>query len=201
MSRNPSKWAKLFFDAAFALSGLRATAAILVEGVSVMKCPFCEASNARVIDTREVRDGIRRRRECQECRQRFTTYERIARVNLLVVKRDKSRQSFDRDKLLDSMQAACSKRPVSADALEDAAREIEAELYAMGRSEVNSLTIGELAMECLRQIDDVAYVRFASVYQRFADVNHMVEEIDALRERKRREEELKNQMLLPLHGE
>ena len=87
-----------------------------------MKCPFCEASNARVIDTRTVSDGIRRRRECQECHQRFTTYERIARVNLLVVKRDQSRQGFDHDKLLRSMQAACSKRPVSADALEDAAR-------------------------------------------------------------------------------
>ena len=163
-----------------------------------MKCPFCEASNARVIDTRAVSDGIRRRRECQECHQRFTTYERIARVNLLVVKRDESRQGFDRDKLLRSMQAACSKRPVSAEVLEDAARDIEAELYAMGRSEVNSLTIGELAMDRLRQIDDVAYVRFASVYRRFTDVDHMVEEIDALRERKRREEELKNQMPLPL---
>ena len=163
-----------------------------------MKCPFCEANNARVIDTREVSDGIRRRRECQACHQRFTTYERIARVNLLVVKRDQSRQGFDRDKLLQSMQSACSKRPVSADALEDAAREIEAELYALGRSEVDSLTIGEHVMEQLRQIDDVAYVRFASVYRRFADVDHMVEEIDALRERKRREEELKNQLLLPL---
>jgi transcriptional repressor NrdR len=163
-----------------------------------MKCPFCEATNARVIDTRAVSDGIRRRRECQECHQRFTTYERIARVNLLVVKRDKSRQGFDRDKLLRSMQAACSKRPVSAEVLEDAARDIEAELYAMGRSEVDSLTIGELAMDRLRQIDDVAYVRFASVYRRFTDVDHMVEEIDALRARKRREEELKNQMPLPL---
>lgn len=163
-----------------------------------MKCPFCEASNARVIDTREVSDGIRRRRECQQCHQRFTTYERIVRVNLLVVKRDQSRQSFDRDKLLEGMQAACSKRPVSADALEEAAREIEAELYAMGRSEVDSLTIGELVMDRLRRIDDVAYVRFASVYRRFADVESMAEEIDALRERKRREEELKNQLLLPL---
>ncbi len=164
-----------------------------------MKCPFCEASNARVIDTREVSDGIRRRRECQHCHQRFTTYERIARVNLLVVKRDQSRQSFDHDKLLRSMQAACSKRPVSAEMLEDAARDIEAELYAMGRSEVDSLTIGELVMEHLQKIDDVAYVRFASVYRRFADVARMAEEIDALRERKRREEELKNQLQLPLH--
>ena len=96
------------------------------------------------------------------------------------------------------MQAACSKRPVPAQVLEDAAREIEAELYAMGRSEVDSLTIGEVVMERLRQIDDVAYVRFASVYRRFTDVEHMAEEIDALRERKRREEELKNQMPLPL---
>ena len=164
-----------------------------------MKCPFCEASNARVIDTREVRDGIRRRRECQECRQRFTTYERIARVNLLVVKRDESRQGFDREKLLISMQAACSKRPVPAEVLEDAVREIEAELYAMGRSEIDYLTVGELVMDRLHQIDDVAYVRFASVYRRFADVDHMSEEIDALRERKRREEELKNQLQLPLH--
>ncbi len=163
-----------------------------------MKCPFCGASNARVIDTREVSDGIRRRRECLNCHQRFTTYERIATVNLLVVKRDKSRQSFDRDKLLKGMQAACSKRPVSADALEEAAREIEAELYAMGRSEVNSLTIGELVMDRLRQIDDVAYVRYASVYRRFTDVESMAEEIDALRERKRREKELENQMELPL---
>jgi transcriptional repressor NrdR len=166
-----------------------------------MKCPFCEASDARVIDTREVSDGIRRRRECQQCHQRFTTYERIAKVNLLVVKRDQSRQGFDRDKLLKSMQASCSKRPVSADALEDAAREIEAELYALGRSEVDSLTIGELVMDRLRQIDDVGYVRFASVYRRFTDVEHMVEEIDALRERKRREEELKNQLQLPLQEE
>jgi transcriptional repressor NrdR len=163
-----------------------------------MKCPFCESSNARVIDTREVSDGIRRRRECQSCHQRFTTYERIATVNLLVVKRDESRQSFNRDKLLRSMQAACSKRPVSADVLEEAAREIEAELYAMGRSEVNSLTIGELVMDRLSQIDDVAYVRFASIYRRFADVERMAEEIEALQARKRREAELKNQMELPL---
>jgi transcriptional repressor NrdR len=163
-----------------------------------MKCPFCEASNARVIDTREVSDGIRRRRECQSCHQRFTTYERIATVNLLVVKREESRQSFNRDKLLRSMQAACSKRPVSADVLEEAAREIEAELYAMGRSEVDSLTIGELVMDRLSQIDDVAYVRFASIYRRFADVERMAEEIEALQARKRREAELKNQMELPL---
>jgi transcriptional repressor NrdR len=163
-----------------------------------MKCPFCGASDARVIDTREVSDGIRRRRECQECGQRFTTYERVATVNLLVVKRDKSRERFDRDKLLSSLQVACSKRPVAADALVDAAREIEAALYAMGGNEVESLIIGELVMNHLRRIDGVAYVRFASVYRRFADVEMMAEEIEALQELERRRLELENQMELPL---
>jgi len=163
-----------------------------------MKCPFCGARDARVIDTREVSDGIRRRRECEHCHQRFTTYERIATINLLVVKRDHKRESFDRDKLLRSMQVACSKRPVPAEALEEAAREIEAELFAMGRSEVNSLAIGELVMGRLARIDGVAYVRFASVYRRFADVERMAEEIETLQENRRRQEELKNQLQLPL---
>jgi transcriptional repressor NrdR len=163
-----------------------------------MKCPFCGTRDARVIDTREVSDGIRRRRECESCNQRFTTYERIATVNLLVVKRDRKREGFDRDKLLRSMQVACSKRAVPADALEEAAREIEAELFALGRSEVNSLDIGELAMDRLRRIDGVAYVRFASVYRRFADVERMAEEIETLQASRRRQAELKNQLQLPL---
>jgi len=163
-----------------------------------MRCPFCAADDTRVIDTREVGDGIRRRRECQNCQQRFTTYERLAAVNLLVVKRDQRREAFDRDKLLLSMQIACAKRPVPAGALEEAARDIEAELYAMGKSEVKSVEIGELVMARLRQIDGVAYVRFASIYRRFADVDRMVEEIEALQESRRRQEELKNQLQLPL---
>lgn len=166
-----------------------------------MKCPFCNGNDTRVVDTREVADGIRRRRECQECGQRFTTYERVAALNLLVVKRDGRREEFDLDKMLKSMRAACSKRPVPQRDLQEAAREIEAELYALGRGEVDSLRIGELVMDRLRHIDDVAYVRFASVYRRFQDVGAMVDEITALQERKRREEELKRQMPLPLESE
>lgn len=165
-----------------------------------MKCPFCGASSAhiRVIDTREVTDGIRRRRECDQCSQRFTTYERIAAMNLLVIKRDGRREEFNKEKLVKSMRTACSKRPVSSAAIEDAAREIEATLYAMGKSEVSHQQIGELVMQHLQDIDDVAYVRFASVYRRFRDVHSMAEEIQQLQARKRREEELRNQIPLPI---
>ncbi len=163
-----------------------------------MRCPFCGAADTRVIDTRDVADSIRRRRECGKCKQRFTTYERIANVNLLVVKRDQRREKFERDKILGSMQIACGKRPVPAKVLEEAAREIEADLYALGEAEVESQVIGEMVMERLRQIDDIAYVRFASVYRQFADVDSIVEEIEALKESRRREQELRNQMELPL---
>jgi len=168
-----------------------------------MKCPFCGASSnyIRVIDTREVTDGIRRRRECEQCKQRFTTYERIASVNLLVIKRDGRREEFDKEKLVKSMRISCSKRPVSSAAIEEAAREIEAKLYALGKSEVNSLHIGEMVMEQLQDIDEVAYVRFASVYRRFRDVDSMAEEIQQLLARKRREEELRNQIPLPIGEE
>ena len=165
-----------------------------------MKCPFCGAasSHIRVIDTREVTDGIRRRRECEQCKQRFTTYERIASLNLLVIKRDGRREEFDKEKLVKSMRISCSKRPVSSAAIEEAAREIEAKLYALGKSEVDSLRIGEMVMDQLQDIDEVAYVRFASVYRRFRDVDSMAEEIQQLLARKRREEELRNQIPLPI---
>jgi transcriptional repressor NrdR len=165
-----------------------------------MKCPFCGASSnhIRVIDTREVTNGIRRRRECDQCGQRFTTYERVASMNLLVVKRDNRREEFNKEKLVKSMRIACSKRPISSAAIEAAAQEIESALYALGKSEVDSLRIGEMVMDHLQHIDDVAYVRFASVYRRFQDVDSMAEEIQQLLARKRREEELKNQMPLPI---
>jgi len=168
-----------------------------------MKCPFCSASSnhIRVIDTREVVNGIRRRRECEQCKQRFTTYERIASMNLLVVKRDNRREEFDKEKLVKSMRIACSKRPVSSAAIEQAAQDIEASLYALGKSEVDSLRVGEMVMDHLQDIDDVAYVRFASVYRRFRDVDSMAAEIQQLQERKRREEELKHQFLLPIDEE
>jgi transcriptional repressor NrdR len=165
-----------------------------------MKCPFCSASSQhiRVIDTREVTDGIRRRRECEQCQQRFTTYERVATMNILVVKRDGRREEFDKEKLVKSMRISCSKRPVSSYAIDQAAQEIESRLYALGKSEIDSLRVGEMVMEQLRDIDDVAYVRFASVYRRFRDVDSMAEEIQHLLARKRREEELKNQIPLPI---
>lgn len=168
-----------------------------------MKCPFCGASSQsiRVIDTREVIDGIRRRRQCDQCEQRFTTYERIASMNLLVIKRDGRREEFDRDKLVKSMRVACSKRPVSSYAVEEAAQEIESRLYALGKSEIDSLRIGEMVMDHLQDIDDVAYVRYASVYRRFRNVDSMAEEIQHLQARKRREEELKNQIPLPIKPE
>jgi transcriptional repressor NrdR len=168
-----------------------------------MKCPFCGASSnhIRVIDTREVIDGIRRRRECDQCHQRFTTYERIASMNLLVVKQDGRREEFDKDKLVKSIRLACTKRPVSSATIEAAAQEIETSLYALGKSEVESKRIGEMVMDQLRDIDDVAYVRFASVYRSFQDVDSMAEEIQHLMDRKRREMQLKNQLPLPIGEE
>lgn len=168
-----------------------------------MKCPFCGSgsSHIRVIDTREVTEGIRRRRECDQCKNRFTTYERVASMNLLVVKSDGRREEFDRDKLVKSMRTACTKRAVSSATIEQAAQKIEANLYALGKLEVDSKKVGEMVMEQLRDIDDVAYVRFASVYRHFQDVDSMAEEIKHLIERKRREEELKNQIPLPMTGE
>ena len=165
-----------------------------------MKCPFCSATSnhIRVIDTREVTDGIRRRRECDQCNQRFTTYERVASMNLLVVKRDGRREEFDKEKLVKSMRIACSKRAVSSASIEAAAQESESALYAMNKSEVAGLKVGEMVMEKLRDIDDVAYVRFASVYRRFQDVDSITDEIQELRARKQREQELKNQMMLPM---
>ena len=165
-----------------------------------MKCPFCGAgsNHIRVIDTREVTDGIRRRRQCDQCSQRFTTYERVASMNLLVVKRDGRREEFDREKLVKSIRIACTKRPVSSATIEDAAQKTEASLYAMGKLEVNGQKIGELVMDQLRDIDDVAYVRFASVYRSFQDVDSMAEEIQHLIAHKRREQELKNQIPLPI---
>ena len=136
-----------------------------------MKCPFCGSGSGhiRVIDTREVTDGIRRRRECDQCKQRFTTYERVASMNLLVVKTDGRREEFDRDKLVKSMRIACSKRAVSSATIEQAAQKIEASLYSLGKLEVDSKFVGDMVMEQLRDIDDVAYVRFASVYRNFRE--------------------------------
>ena len=155
-----------------------------------MKCPYCAKGDTKVIDTREATDSVRRRRECLECGQRFTTYERVAPVNMMVVKRDGRREEFDRGKLVGGMRKACAKRPISMETIENIAKEIEMALYGRTGSEVESRLIGQLVMERLRDLDDVAYVRFASVYRRFADVDSLAQEIEALKEHKRQEAEV-----------
>jgi transcriptional repressor NrdR len=162
-----------------------------------MRCPFCRA-DSRVVDTREVGPDIRRRRECSACQQRFTTYERLAAANILVIKNDGRREEFNRDKLRHSVQLAAKKRPIPFDAIEMLVSEIEAELYKQNRGEVPTVLIGELVMDKLRRLDDVAYVRFASVYRNFRDVEMWAEEIRRLKERKEREEMEKSQLRLAI---
>ena len=161
-----------------------------------MKCPYCSFPDSKVIDTREVGSGIRRRRECESCRQRYTTYERVAPLHLMVIKNDGRREEFSREKIFKSIQVACVKRPVSSEQIEQIVGEIETELFTVGHAEIQSTLIGQKVMEKLRTLDDVAYVRFASVYRKFADVDTLAEEIKALKERKQREEELKAQLKL-----
>lgn len=144
-----------------------------------MKCPYCGELESKVIDSRPTEDGekIRRRRECLRCGKRFTTYEIVETVPLMVIKKDRSRQVFDRQKLLGGMLRACEKRPVSYEMLEHAVDNIEQSLLNSYEREVTSIHIGELAMEELKKIDEVAYVRFASVYRQFSDLNTFMNEL------------------------
>ena len=147
-----------------------------------MKCPYCGEVESKVIDSRPADDGerIRRRRECLACQKRFTTYEIVETVPLMVVKKDKSREAFDRQKLLNGLMHACEKRPVAIGTLERAVDEIEQSLLNTLDREVTSLEIGELAMAQLKNIDEVAYVRFASVYRQFSDINTFMDELKEL---------------------
>ncbi len=147
-----------------------------------MKCPFCGYEESKVIDSRPTDEGekIRRRRECISCAKRFTTYEIIESVPIVVVKKDKSRQAFDRVKLFNGMLRACEKRPVSIDQIEKVVTEIETELQNSLDREVTSVHIGELVMEKLKELDEVAYVRFASVYRQFKDINTFMDELTKL---------------------
>ena len=147
-----------------------------------MKCPYCGESESKVIDSRPADDGerIRRRRECLVCQKRFTTYEVVETVPLMVVKKDHSREAFDRQKLLNGLMRACEKRPVGVDMLEKAVDEIEQTLLNTLNREVTSLEVGELAMAQLKKIDEVAYVRFASVYRQFSDINTFMDELKEL---------------------
>ena len=147
-----------------------------------MKCPFCGYIESKVIDSRPTDEGsrIRRRRECLSCQKRFTTYEIIESVPIVVVKKDRSREAFDRNKLLNGMLRACQKRPVSIETLEAAVDDIEAQIQNSLDREVPASRIGEYAMKKLKDIDEVAYVRFASVYRQFKDINSFHEEINRL---------------------
>jgi transcriptional repressor NrdR len=144
-----------------------------------MRCPFCPAVDTRVMDSRDSAEGtiIRRRRECETCKRRFTTYERVEELNPLVIKKDGRREGFDRDKLLAGLKKACEKRPVSVDQVENLVTEIERKLQELGEKEVASTTIGELVMAKLPALDEVAYVRFASVYRSFRDIAEFMDEL------------------------
>ena len=145
-----------------------------------MKCPFCGYHDSKVIDSRAVDDRIRRRRECLQCAKRFTTYESVETTPLIVIKKDQSREGFDRTKLLNGLLRACEKRSVPLETIERVADEIEADLLNALDREVTSYRIGELAMEKLKRVDEVAYVRFASVYRQFADVQTLMAELKNL---------------------
>lgn len=147
-----------------------------------MKCPFCGYYDSKVIETRTVEEAnsIRRRRECLECQQRFTTYEKVENIPLVVIKKDKTRETFEREKVLAGIITACQKRNVSATQMEAMVNEIEQQLLNSLEREIPSSTIGELVMQKLKPVDEVAYVRFASVYRQFKDINTFMEELKKL---------------------
>ena len=151
-------------------------------GAVTMKCPTCQHNGTRVLDSRPVDDGraIRRRRECERCQYRFTTFEKVEEIPLIVVKKEGTREEFSRDKILRGLIKACEKRPVALKQLEDLTHDVERELRNQGISEVNSEAIGELVMDALATVDEVAYVRFASVYRQFKDINVFIEELKEL---------------------
>jgi transcriptional repressor NrdR len=148
-----------------------------------MRCPYCQEEVSRVVDTsHDARGGIRRRRECSNCHQRFSTYERAILANPLLVKQDGTREEFDRDKLLAGIRISCAKRPVSAAEIERLVGEIESALQAMGRSEVSSRVVGDMVIAGLKELDQVAYIRYAIVYLGLDDLRSIRDEIDHLLE-------------------
>ena len=167
-----------------------------------MHCPFCSENNSKVIDSRESGDGIRRRRECMACETRFTTYELVEMRELVVVKRDGRREEFSRDKLWASVTKACAKRPLPLGRIEKVINEIQSQLSEASRAEISSRDVGELVMDRLKAIDRVAYIRFASVYREFRDIESFKSEIDALLEPKGAEDSVPtNQLPLSMADE
>lgn len=150
-----------------------------------MQCPRCKFNSSRVIDSRPAEDNtvIRRRRECEECKYRFTTFERLEKTPLLVIKRDGNREDFKREKLLRGLVRSCEKRPIALETLEKLVSDVEFAIYNKGESEVSTTDIGELVMDRLAQIDDIAYIRFASVYRQFSDKSRFLQELEELAKR------------------
>lgn len=144
-----------------------------------MKCPFCSNMDTRVIDSRPAEDNnsIRRRRVCDECGKRFTTYEKVETIPLIIIKKDKNREQYDRAKIEAGVLRACHKRPIGADQITELIDEVETEIFSMEDKEIESRVIGELVMNKLKKIDQVAYIRFASVYREFKDVNTFMDEL------------------------
>ncbi len=149
-----------------------------------MRCPFCQHPDSDVIDTRKLSGGesIRRRRKCPACGKRFTTYERVESVSLTVVKKNGEREPYDREKMMRGVRTACYRRPVSAQQLDQFANDVEAAIMALDEQEIASSTMGDIVMRHLRDLDDVAYIRFASVYRSFADIGKLREAVDELLE-------------------
>jgi transcriptional repressor NrdR len=166
------------------------------QGGEAVNCPFCGHPDSRVIDSRPDEAGIRRRRECQSCEGRFTTFEKIELGAVAIVKKDDSREQFDRDKIVSGVRKACEKRPIPSGAIEALADEIERAVMAQNKAEVPSSYIGELVMERLRELDHIAYIRFASVYRAFADVDELEQELEALKAGWRRPDVPSDQMAL-----
>jgi transcriptional repressor NrdR len=153
-----------------------------------MKCPKCNYSESKVVDTRPTDDGfrIRRRRECMECSHRFTTYEKIEETQIVVIKRDGTRQGYNRDKIINGLIRACDKRSVSLEQIENIADKVEKQLLNTFQNEVFTEVIGELVMNELQNVDDVAYVRFASVYRKFKDINTFMDELKKILEERKK---------------
>lgn len=147
-----------------------------------MQCPYCGKDNDKVVDSRSMNDGrsIRRRRECLDCSKRFTTYEHVDDIPVMVIKSDRRREPYQREKLVKGIRVACRKRPVSEDQIEEIAGQIEMKINSRFEKEIDSAVIGDLVMEQLRRLDQVAYVRFASVYRQFKDVNQFIDELKGL---------------------
>ena len=145
-----------------------------------MNCPYCSYHDSKVVDSRDVNDGIRRRRQCLRCGSRFTTYERLQPASLFVIKKDERREEFSRNKLLTGIRKACEKRPLPMGTVDKLADDIEAELYHIGKAEIPSATIGDMVMQKLKSLDYIAYIRFASVYREFTDITALKQEVDTL---------------------